>query len=143
MIQGYNIGNLGAEEAYNFFNRQADNEAGLYQAQDLFTFGDTYHSRMADRNAQKASEAYNAWQAQLQRDFEERMDNTKYSRAAKDLASIGFSPLALLSNSPSSAPSGSAASYSAGSKTRAKQKSGLGDLAALAIRVLGLLALKG
>lgn len=138
-----NIGNLGAEQAYDYFNRQADFESGMYQAQDLFTFGDTYRNRIADRNAQKASEAFNAWQAQLQRDYEERMDNSKYARAAKDLASIGFSPLALLSSSPSSAPSGSAASYSAGSKTRAKQKSGLGDLAALAVRVLGLLALKG
>lgn len=143
MIVGYNVSNLGAEQAYNYFNQQADNEAGMYQAQDIATFGDSYHNRMADRNAQKASEAFNAWQAQLQRDYEERMDNSKFQRAAKDLASIGFSPLALLSNSPGSAPSGVAASYSTGAKTRQKSKSAASDLAALAIRVLGLILLKG
>lgn len=132
-----------AQQAYEAFNRQADYYSDIYRAGDIFSAGDNYYDRQQDRASQRASEAFNAWQAQLQRDFEERMDNSKYQRAAKDLAAIGFSPMALLSNSPGSAPSGVAASYSSGAKTRAKTKSGASELAALAIRVLGLILLKG
>lgn len=132
----------GGANPYETFSQMADRWAEEFRFNDLFDLGSSMQGRIADRAAQKASEAYNAEQAQIQRDFEERMDNTKYQRAIKDLAAAGFSPLALLQNAPSSAPSGSAASYSAAQKGRAKDKSSLGDLAALAIRVLGLLALK-
>lgn len=132
-----------AKQAYEAFNNQAEFYSDNIRAGDIFTAGDSYYNRQQDLASQRAANAYNSWQAQLQRDFEERMDNTKYQRAAKDIQAAGFSPLALLSNSPSSAPSGVSASYSAGAKTRSKEKSGLMDLASLAIRVLGLLALAG
>lgn len=127
---------------YEYYNRQADFAANEIRPSDLFSFGSTWRDRQADRAQQKAADVLNLYGAQQQRDFEERMDNTKYQRAVKDLAAAGFSPLALLSNGPSSAPSGVAASYSSGAKTRQAQKSGMTDLASLAIRVLGLLALK-
>lgn len=132
-----------AQNLYEQYNREADFYANDYRPSDLFTAGATWRDRQMDRAQQKSADLFNMMEAQKQRDFEKTMDDTKYQRAVKDITAAGFSPLALLSNGPSSAPSGSAASYSAGAKARAKQKSGLGDLAALAIRVLGLLALKG
>lgn len=131
------------QQLYEGFNNQADWYADNIRAGDIFTAGDSYYNRQQDRAQQRASDFLNLFGAQQQRDFEERMDNTKWQRAVKDITAAGFSPLALLSNSPSSAPSGVSASYSAGAKTRSKEKSGLMDLASLAIRVLGLLALAG
>lgn len=132
----------GGADPYETYSQMADRWSQEFRFSDIFDLGSNMTNRVADRAAQKASEAFNMQEAQKQRDFEAFMDNTKYQRAVKDLQAAGFSPLALLQNAPSSAPSGSAASYSSGSKVRAKEKSSLGDLAALAIRVLGLLALK-
>lgn len=132
----------GGADPYETYSQMADRWSQEFRFSDIFDLGANMTNRVADRAAQKASDAFNMQEAQKQRDFEAFMDNTKYQRAVKDLQAAGFSPLALLQNAPSSAPSGSAASYSAGSKVRAKEKSSLGDLAALAIRVLGLLALK-
>lgn len=132
----------GGADPYETYSQMADRWSEEFRFSDIFDLGSNMENRIADRAAQKASDAFNMQEAQKQRDFEAFMDNTKYQRAVKDLQAVGFSPLALLQNAPSSAPSGSAASYSSGSKVRAKEKSSLGDLAALAIRVLGLLALK-
>lgn len=129
--------------SYEFYNQQADRWADSFHFwDDLSSLGATQENRYQDRYQQKASDAFNLGLAREQMGFQERMDNTKYQRAAKDLAAVGFSPLALLSNSVGSAPSGASASYTAASKTRGREKSGLGDLASLAIRVLGLIALK-
>ncbi|QXN75029.1 DNA pilot protein [Microvirus mar10] len=51
---------------------------------------------------------YNARQAQLQRDFEERMSNTAYSRAFADMRKNGVNPYALMQSA--STPSGATAS---------------------------------
>lgn len=131
------------QSQYEYYNQQADRWANSFHFwDDLGSLGAAQENRLQDRAQQKAADALNLLGAQEQRNFEERLDNTKYQRAVKDLNAAGFSPLALLANAPSSAPAGSAASYSSGSKVRSKEKSGLGDLASLAIRVLGLLALK-
>ena len=103
-----------AFQSYEQYNREADFYANDIRPSDLFTFGSTWRDRQADRAQQKAADALNLYGAKQQQEFEERLDNTKYQRAVKDLAAAGFSPLALLSNSPTSAPSGVAASYSSG-----------------------------
>lgn len=56
--------------------------------------------------------AFNAEQAQLQRDWAERMDNTKYQRAMADMKAGGLNPILAYGGINSSA-SGSAASVSA------------------------------
>lgn len=60
---------------------------------------------------------FNAAEAQKNRDFEERMSNTAYSRAASQLRELGINPYLLASGGvqASSTPSGSVASASAGS----------------------------
>lgn len=68
-------------------------------------------------NASEAEKArqFSAEQAKLQRDYEERLSNSAYSRAAADLQSIGVNPYVLLNGmSAASTPAGAAASgYSA------------------------------
>ena len=121
--------------------QMADRWAEEFRFSDIFDLGANMQGRIADRAAQKAADAYGAQQAQIQRDWETKMDNTKYQRAVKDLQAAGFS-LWRSYRTPLIGSFRFCASYSQAGKGRSKEKSSLGDLAALAIRVLGLLALK-
>lgn len=64
---------------------------------------------------QEKANAFSALEAQKNRDFQEQMSNSAYSRAASDLKSIGINPYAVLGGfSAASTPSGSAARSSSG-----------------------------
>ena len=69
----------------------------------------------ADREYFNKVTAWNASEAQKNRDFEREMSNTAYQRAVSDMRAAGLNP-ALMFNSATSAssPSGSVASYSGG-----------------------------
>lgn len=58
----------------------------------------------------RETSAFNAQQAQLNRDFQERMSNTSYQRAINDMEQAGLNPMLAYSQGGASAPSGSSAS---------------------------------
>lgn len=94
---------------------------------------------------QVAQQQFNAEQAALNRDWQERMSNTAYQRGTADMISAGLNPAMMYGGSAASAstPSGSAASSaapagSAPSNVQAGVLSNLMDLAFTAERLRGL-----
>lgn len=132
-------GTTGTPDYMDYYN-DAIGVAQEYRPGDLFT--GNWLNRQSDLKREMGQLVYNAEEARKNREFQKYMSDTEVQRRVKDLEAAGFSPMMLLSGSGgASTPSGSAATGS-GYKSTTSKKSGLGDLAALAIRVLGLLALK-
>lgn len=107
---------------------------------------------MSFQNAYNSSEAakaraFNAEQAQLQRDYEERMANTAYQRAVADLRAAGFNPALAVTHGGAPTPSGATASASQASSSAPhfiRTSSGVSNLVnsafSLASRVIGAFA---
>lgn len=95
----------------SWFN--AENIAREDFVRDLQSKYASYRMSMAQQSAQNE---FNAVEAQKARDFEERLSNTAYQRAVKDMKTAGINPVVAYSNGASGAstPSGSAASSGSG-----------------------------
>lgn len=103
--------NANAINQNNIASQYAFNSAGANLAND-YTTGSWQMAAAWNEEMFEKQMAFNAQQAQLQRDWAERMDNTKYQRAMADMKAGGLNPILAYGGINSSA-SGSAASVSA------------------------------
>lgn len=102
----------------------ANNQFNLASAKDAMAFG--------QMSADQAME-FSAQQAQLNRNFQERMSNTSYQRAVKDLQAAGLNPVLAAMNGASTPTGATAQAYSSSGHQASADESGSSAL----VSVLG------
>ena len=98
-----------------------------------------YNSYLLSMSQQSAQNRFNAEEAQKTRDFEERLSNTAYQRAVKDMKAAGINPVVAYGSGASGAstPSGSAASSGTGGSYSGYRPSGNRDPLMSLLRAIG------
>ena len=75
---------------------------------DLFNQAAQQQMAYQTQSAERAME-FSAEQAQMNREWQERMSNTAYQRAVSDLKKAGLNPILAYTNGPAATPAGSSA----------------------------------
>lgn len=110
----FNAGQASAATQQNITSMQ--NQWGFNSAQaqsanqftaDMWSQTAAWNEAMWEKQA-----AYNAEQAQIQRDWQERMSNTAYQRAMKDMEKAGLNPILAYSQGGAQVPGGATAQVS-------------------------------
>lgn len=120
-VLGILVGVLMNENAYDYANQSSQllddgSFEGFFPALgnsigNMFT-GDVDYKRSLETLGYQ--NAFNASEAQKQRDFEERMANTAYQRAAADMKAAGYNPALMFSQGGAATPTGSSARSGSG-----------------------------
>lgn len=101
---------------FDDFTQGWENKPFLRWIKNLFTpggYGDSYLNKTTGAHltgAEIEANAFTAQQAQLNRDWQTQMDNTKYQRTVADMQAAGVNPALAMSNGVGSTPSGSSGS---------------------------------
>lgn len=135
----FNMNNVAAEDWV-----RAEQSANNAFARDMLQLQETNSFNASEAEKQRL---FSAEQAQLQRDYEERMSSTAYQRAVADMKAAGINPVLGLSGGGASTPSGAsaqgvAASSGSVSRSAANRSSGgvshaFGPLVVSVARIVG------
>lgn len=111
------LGNLNATNSRSQGESNSNSQSGGSSGSNGYSYGGTYGtgasaSAFSHQMMMEANE-FNAEQARLNREWQERMSNTAYQRAMKDLRKAGLNPI-LAYTSGASTPTGSYASSAMG-----------------------------